>query len=45
MDPALIGGLVAHVGDKVYDASVRARLDAMKRALIAGGTDADAAEA
>jgi len=45
VDPALIGGLVAHVGDKVYDASVRARLDAMKRALIAGGASADAAEA
>jgi F0F1-type ATP synthase delta subunit len=45
VDPALIGGLVAHVGDKVYDASVRARLDAMKRALIAGDSTAEATEA
>lgn len=45
VDPALIGGLVAQVGDTVYDASVRARLDAMKRALIAGGGGVEAAEA
>lgn len=45
VDPALIGGLVAHVGDKVYDASVRARLDAMQRSLIAGGGGAEATEA
>jgi len=45
LDADLIGGLVAHVGDKVYDASVRARLDAMQRSLIAGGGGAEAAEA
>lgn len=36
VDPALIGGIVARVGDTVYDASVRARLAAMQRALTDG---------
>lgn len=36
VDPSLIGGLVARVEGKVYDASVRARLDALKHRLITG---------
>jgi F-type H+-transporting ATPase subunit delta len=33
-NPALIGGMVARVGSKVYDASVRSRLDDIRRRLI-----------
>ena len=33
VNPALLGGLVARVGDTVYDASVRGRLDALRLAL------------
>lgn len=40
-DPDLIGGMVARVGDKVYDASVRARLNELQSALLRG----EAAEA
>lgn len=36
VDPTLIGGLVARVEGKVYDASVRSRLDALKNRLITG---------
>lgn len=39
VDASLIGGLVARVGDKVYDSSVRGRLEALHRTL-ARGTDA-----
>ena len=35
VDPALIGGVRVAVGDEVLDASVRARLDAMRNALTA----------
>jgi F-type H+-transporting ATPase subunit delta len=35
VDPALIGGVRATVGDEVLDTSVRARLERMKTALIA----------
>ncbi|MFK7927292.1 MAG: ATP synthase F1 subunit delta [Myxococcota bacterium] len=42
IDPDLIGGLVARVGGKVYDASVRARLDDLKYRLIHGTTAAQA---
>lgn len=35
IDPSLIGGIRAVVGDEVYDASVKARLDQMKAALTA----------
>lgn len=35
IDPELIGGIRAVVGDEVYDASVRARLEQMKSALTA----------
>lgn len=33
IDPELIGGIVARVGDTVYDASIRARLHEMKEIL------------
>ena len=35
VDPSLIGGIRAVVGDEVFDASVKARLDQMKAALTA----------
>ncbi len=34
IDPELIGGLVVKVGSIVYDASVRARLDSLRQALL-----------
>jgi F-type H+-transporting ATPase subunit delta len=34
VDPSLIGGLVVQVGDDVYDASVRTRLQAIRDRLI-----------
>jgi F-type H+-transporting ATPase subunit delta len=34
VDPALLGGLVVQVDDWVYDASVRTRLDTMRRELL-----------
>ena len=34
VDPSLIGGLVVQVGDEVYDASVRTRLEAIRGRLI-----------
>lgn len=34
IDPALIGGVITRVGDTVYDGSVRARLDEIRRALM-----------
>ena len=33
VDPALLGGLVVKVGDWVYDASVRTRLENLKKQL------------
>ena len=33
VDPELIGGIVARVGDTVYDASIRARLQNMRESL------------
>jgi F-type H+-transporting ATPase subunit delta len=35
LDPSLIGGIRAVVGDEVLDTSVKARLEQMKMALIA----------
>ena len=40
--PELIGGLVARVGSKVYDASVKSRLHTLKNRLIAHQAPADA---
>ena len=34
VDPSLIGGLVVQVGDEVYDASVRTRLEQLRGRLI-----------
>ncbi|MBL8605327.1 MAG: ATP synthase F1 subunit delta [Myxococcales bacterium] len=34
IDPALIGGVVARIGDKVYDGSVRTRLDEIRQAAL-----------
>lgn len=34
VDPALIGGMVVHVGGKVYDSSIRTRLQGVRRALL-----------
>lgn len=34
VQPELIGGLVAHIGDKVYDSSLRTQLDQIKQALL-----------
>ncbi len=42
VDPALIGGMVAKVGDTVYDASVRSRLSAVQQSLSASGGAAEA---
>jgi F-type H+-transporting ATPase subunit delta len=36
VDPSLIGGLVVQVGDDVYDASVRNRLEQFRRHLVEG---------
>lgn len=41
-DTALIGGMVAQVGDTVYDASVRARLAEIQQKLISGTAAAEA---
>jgi len=42
VDPSLIGGLVARVGGKVYDASLRTRLASLKETLIVGRIAAEA---
>ncbi len=34
VDPSLIGGLVVQIGDEVYDASVRSRLERLRGRLI-----------
>ena len=36
VDSALIGGVVLQVGDDLYDASIKTKLDLMRRNLIAG---------
>jgi F-type H+-transporting ATPase subunit delta len=33
VDPELLGGVVVQIGDRLIDASVRGRLDAMRKAL------------
>ncbi len=35
IDPEIIGGIVAQIGDTVLDGSLRARLESMKQALLA----------
>jgi F-type H+-transporting ATPase subunit delta len=34
VDPSLIGGIVAHVGDQVFDGSLRTRLDSMRARIL-----------
>jgi F-type H+-transporting ATPase subunit b len=34
VDPAILGGLIVRVGDKVWDASVAGRLEGMRQALV-----------
>ena len=36
LDESIIGGAVVRIGSKVYDGSVRGRLERLKEALIAG---------
>ena len=33
LDPSIIGGVVARVGDQLIDASVKGRLEALRRQL------------
>lgn len=37
-DPELLGGLVVQIGDRVYDSSVRTRLDSLRTHLMASGS-------
>ena len=37
VDPAIIGGVVARIGDQLIDGSVRGRLESLRRRLAAGG--------
>jgi F-type H+-transporting ATPase subunit delta len=39
VDPELLGGLMIQVGDRVYDSTVRSRLDALRTQLLARGND------
>ena len=36
IDPSIIGGIVFRVGDKVYDASLRAQLDNLRESIKRG---------
>ena len=36
VDPAVVGGVIARVGDKIFDGSVRSRLDEARQRLRAG---------
>jgi F-type H+-transporting ATPase subunit delta len=36
VDPNVVGGVVAHVGDQVIDGSVRGRLDSIRQSMQAG---------
>ena len=38
VDPELLGGLVIQIGDRVYDMSVRTRLQSIRAQLMDGGT-------
>jgi F-type H+-transporting ATPase subunit delta len=40
VDPAVLGGLRVQVGDRVIDATIRSRLDALKDQLLARGAHA-----
>jgi len=34
LDPTLLGGLIVQVGDRIYDSSVRTRLESIRRKLL-----------
>ena len=36
VDPSLVGGIILRVGDRVYDGSVRGKLQVMRRAVASG---------
>jgi len=36
VDPSILGGVIARVGDQLVDSSVRYRLHALQRELLAG---------
>jgi F-type H+-transporting ATPase subunit delta len=36
IDPSLIGGIITRIGDRVIDGSVKSRLSALRRGLLAG---------
>lgn len=38
VEPELLGGLIVQVGDRVYDSSVRTRLDTLRNTLLASGS-------
>lgn len=42
VDPSLIGGMIARVGGKVYDSSIRSRLRDLERTLVANQGPAQA---
>ena len=35
-EPAILGGVVVRVGDRIYDGSVRRRLSVLKRRMLTG---------
>ncbi|MFO0804848.1 MAG: F0F1 ATP synthase subunit delta [Gemmataceae bacterium] len=39
VDPELLGGLVVQVGDKIYDTSVRSRLESLRNQLSSRGSN------
>ena len=42
VDPSLIGGIVTHVGDRVFDGSIRTQLNLLQNKLLSQETPAQA---
>ncbi len=42
VDPALIGGIVTHIGDRVFDGSIRTQLNLLQNKLLSQETPAQA---